>query len=274
VGGLNLDTSSNSSRPSRAPYCNSPLGWIQLHCAHGQVAVSPVRCRNCEGCHRARRGKLLARALNVMELHAGGTYGFLTLTSTVGMDWPRMMRAWSQLVKRLRAYSPGLQYMAVKEEGKISGMKHLHVICRGWNYTPWRIISQWWSVFTGARGVDIRRIVGDQERAVQYAIKYVGKAVASLHLRKVATFSSGWGKVVSEGLWRFEKLLRTKPARRMVPTMMGVWVVFRRQIDTYDCDCYGAVVGSQGRRVGAGQVSTRVKRVGKQLALEAVCKAL
>jgi len=146
-------------------------------------------------------------------------------------------------------------------------MKHLHVICRGWNYTPWRMISQWWAVFTGARGVDIRRIVGDQGRAVQYAIKYVGKAIANLHLRKVATFSAGWGKVVSEGLWRFEKLLRTKPARRMVQTSMGVWVVFRRQIDNYECDCYGSAVGSQGRRIGAGQASIRVQRVGKQLAL-------
>lgn len=101
------------------------------------------------------------------------------------------MKAWHRLRHHLvRKYGP-FEYVSVKEEGKRTGMKHLHLILAGpgATYIPQIHLSLLWARLAGAPVVDIRRVRGDL--LPQYLAKYLAKQVRE---RKQLTFSRRWPK--------------------------------------------------------------------------------
>ena len=169
--------------------CKSPSGWTLYQCTHGSRVWLPKRCRHCAGCAQARRNKTIAKII-------GGTasashVAMLTLTSTPETDWKTIMAAWSRMARYLRKRSPFMTYAALKEEGTLNGMKHLHVIMVNFAYTPQTALSQEWRRLVGAHIVDIRRV--DGSRAATYVAKYVAKSFADV--RKSATYGRGWPKL-------------------------------------------------------------------------------
>ena len=132
---------------------------------------------------------------------------FLTLTSRPGITWPLLMKAWSTFVKVLRRRYGPLGYLAVKEEGTATGMRHLHVLITGAVWLNWPSMSRAWSRLTGAPGVDIRRVntrggKTAYSRAL-YVCKYIGKGFGQdAPMRKLLTASAGFFKpTVSEHSW-------------------------------------------------------------------------
>lgn len=214
----------------RTDWCIRPKGWQLLACAHGSRVWFPQRCRQCLGCRRAKRNKVLARILSGLD--QSDQIAFLTLTSKTGTGWPQIMRAWTRMVAFLRQQSPYLQYAAVKEQGSSTGMRHLHVILLNFAFTPQQIISRRWRQLTGAWVVNIQRIQGT--RTAGYVAKYVGKD--DMPLGKQVTFSRHWPKL---------------PARPSLGWLTATdWYQFPRgwseittsggltQFLAEDCDCY------------------------------------
>ena len=136
---------------------------------------------------------------------------FVTFTSKLDMEWPKLMRRFQSLVRALRKGEkgpdgrwrrtpcPGLEYAAFKEEGACHGMKHLHVIFVGWLWVPKGVLQRMWCSRTGAFMVDVKRINGKDTDCARYAGKYVTKALGEVgsgdapeYLRKRVTFSKGW----------------------------------------------------------------------------------
>jgi hypothetical protein len=119
----------------------------------------------------------------------------LTLTSLPSMTWPGMMRSWSHFIRWAREYSGvKIRYVAVKETGKVAGMKHLHCLIVGAPWIKWAAASAEWERLTGARGVHIRRVnMRDPVEAARYVVKYIGKGFGSkTALGKLLTSSAGF----------------------------------------------------------------------------------
>lgn len=160
----------------------------------------------------------------------------LTLTSLPGTSWPDLMKSWSEFVRELRAKSGTLTYMAVKEEGTRTRMRHLHILITGPGavWTDWSWMSSAWQRLTGARGVHIKRVstVGEGAvKAVWYACKYLGKGFGlTAPTRKLMTASSGYfKKAILSGHWWLD---REEAGAQMHPygagwlcDLKGVWVL-------------------------------------------------
>ena len=101
------------------------------------------------------------------------------------------MAAWESLSRSLRRNTTTFTYACVKEEGKKTGMKHLHVIIIGLPFTPWEDISARWKALTGAHHIYIEW--KDSIDSVLYAAKHAWKARP--HARKSVTFSKDWPKL-------------------------------------------------------------------------------
>jgi hypothetical protein len=154
--------------------------------------MMPLRCRNCDGCAAARRGKVIHKIIDGAQEEA--KLGFLTLTTTnqsgAFPSWAVIMKAYSKFIQRCRRAGAPIEYAAVKEEGELRGMRHLHVIMRGWKFIPHEILSEWWEEYAGAPGLDIKVI--DSKKVASYMAKYVSKDVGRQGA-KLVTYSSGWG---------------------------------------------------------------------------------
>lgn len=122
---------------------------------------------------------------------------FLTLTSVPERTWPEIMTGFTRFVEYLRLTQPELQYVAVKEEGKDTGMKHLHIIFRSWIWHNYDDMVAHWKKLTGAHGVYIKR--KPTEALAGYAAKYVGKGLISA--RKAVTYSKLWPKLPVNKAW-------------------------------------------------------------------------
>lgn len=175
--------------------CLWPKGWTLLACKDGTQVWVPKRCRRCTPCRRAYKRKVIAKIIH--GLKDENWFSFGTFTSKPDMTWPRMMTAFTRLVAHLRLSQPQLQYVAVKEEGSLHGMKHLHVIFHGWVWHSYADLQATWLRLTGAHDVNIKRKPG--EAAAAYAAKYVGKGNVSAI--KVVTFSSKWAKLPPQDIW-------------------------------------------------------------------------
>jgi len=128
----------------------------------------------------------------------------LTLTSLPGATVPELMAAWNGLRGWLRRRIPGLQYVAVKERGRRTGMLHLHVLLSGWTWIDQAALSREWERRSGARVVDVRRRPADVVPVLaEYVSSYVTKALGEGDVRKCVSFSSGFPRLpVLEKLWR------------------------------------------------------------------------
>lgn len=169
--------------------CESPKGWTLFQCPHGSRVWLPQRCRHCDGCFNARRAKTIAKIL--AGLDGQKDISLLTLTSTPGTDWKRIMRAWQQMARWLRQTSPEMTYACIKEAGTRSGMKHLHVLMVNARFTPQSHVSAEWRRLTTAWVVDIQRV--HSRKAAAYVAKYVAKGPAAA--RKSVTFGKRWPKL-------------------------------------------------------------------------------
>jgi hypothetical protein len=166
-----------------------------MTCPHGAVIVNPVACRNCDWCMGTRQRKVIGDALYSSEYkNHRANLAMLTLTSARGAEWPALMRRFQSLMKWIRKRGP-VHYIAAKEEGKETGMKHLHVIIFGWRYIPWIAISKAWQSRTGAWGIYIKKVkhtayVGD---VIAYVTKYVTKQIGGmLGTLKHVTYSANF----------------------------------------------------------------------------------
>lgn len=214
--------------------CEQPRGWLQLRCDGDGWIMVPRRCRECAGCREWWRARQVARGVKALEGVRWAS--LLTLTSLPGTSWPSLMKSWSEFVRELRAKSGTLAYMAVKEEGAVSGMRHLHVLITGPGavWTDWLWMSSVWKRLTGARGVHIKRVstVGEKAvKAVWYVLKYVGKGFGlTAPTRKLMTASALYfKKVMLSGHWWLD---REEPGAQMHPygagwlcDLKGVWVI-------------------------------------------------
>jgi len=246
--GINLSITRNSPRST---WCFFPQGWVRLTCKHSGTAWAPIRCRNCQGCDTARVAKGVARVWAGMEAEGNGRdrLAFLTLTTTPSSSWPSIMSSWSKLWRRLKRRTEALQYIVVKEEGHETGMKHLHIVLRGWEWMPWATLVRWWQELEGARGVFVER-VKDKGRAAGYLAKYLAKGLGQLGVRKSMTNSKGWpskreGGVVAASYSRLANNSEVLSQGRYV-TDRGLVVAGDKRLS---CGCFGDLPVSDGDRM-------------------------
>jgi len=180
------------------PRCQYPSGWVLVTCEHGGVWWVPSRCNGCEGCRELRRQRRVAQVIETIQ--ASKWVAVMTLTSRRGMEWPVLMRRFQSLVKALRQEYGRIEYAAFKEEGSETGMKHLHVVVRGWVWVPHAKLRAMWRERTGAFHVNITRIHSGGQEAANYVSKHCGrvaakhcsKAVGAVGPGKRVTFSKGF----------------------------------------------------------------------------------
>lgn len=164
-------------------------------CNHGTRAWVPKRCRRCSPCQDATKRKHIARIVHGFEGH--NWFVFLTLTSVPSTTWPKLMTGFTRFISHLRRTQPDLQYVAVKEEGSQTGMKHLHIIMHSWEWHSYSDLVATWQRLTGAQGVYIKRL--ETARVASYAAKYVGKG--NIGARKLVTYSKLWPQLPSAHDW-------------------------------------------------------------------------
>lgn len=207
-------------------WCRYPQGWMLVRSADGAEMWAPRRCRVCEGCVTNHRARVMVRIDQGVKL-SGGRCAMLTLTSLPGTTPAAMMRSWHRMLAWLKRRMTGLEYAAVKQFGKTTGMLHLHVVCVGWEYVDQAELSQQWKRCSGAAVVDIRRKDGQQ--AAKYVSRYVSRTVQGVDLRKCVTYSQGFPKLpVREAQWRVVgRMDRGVPPGPFVGVVGGCLVVKR-----------------------------------------------
>jgi hypothetical protein len=151
--------------------CPHVYGWIRVSCPHGSSMAIPMVCNRCDTCLRHRAAVAAAKIRAALEWSGGGV--MLTLTSCRGRQWPEMMAAWTQCVRLIRKDAPEAQYACIKERGKHTGMRHLHVILVYWRYIPQARLSAWWKSLNGSPVTWIQRV--DPRAGAHYVSKYVRK---------------------------------------------------------------------------------------------------
>jgi len=226
-------------------HCERPQGWITVKCKHDWKFQMGLRCRTCPSCREVRRQEHVRRTLYGWEQMGRPGLAVLTLTTRSGAakpEWREITRWWSSMLKALRKENPALMVVKVKEEGKESGMRHLHIILFHWRYVAWKKLVAMWELRSGARGVYIRRCSGvDIGKALFYISKYIGKGLASGGKRLI-DYSRGWAresKAESLSLEAFDS----------EPTIekTGTWVGWGGFLDTFGrgtieyCGCFGSV---------------------------------
>lgn len=181
---LDLTNSCNAS----GAYCQAVKGWSRILCEHLACYWRPMRCRRCMGCLALKTKRVIAQVL--IGLDEGEKWkSFITLTSTPGSQWSGLMSQFQKLVKWLRTTFGPVEYAAVKQEGSLTGMKHLHVLFLGLRWVPYVTLSRKWQSLSGAWSVDVQRVAGS--KVAGYISRYIGQGMAVI-LGKAVTFSKGW----------------------------------------------------------------------------------
>jgi len=181
---LDLTNSCNIS----STRCIAVRGWSRIVCEHLAVYWRPMRCRRCMGCLRWKTNRVIAQVLVGLDAEEAWT-SFITLTSKPGSQWSVLMCAFGRMVKWLRTIYGPVEYAAVKQEGSLTGMKHLHILFLGLRWVPYAALSRKWKLLTGAWSVDIQRVSGG--RVAAYISRYIGEGL-SVIVGKAVTFSKGW----------------------------------------------------------------------------------
>lgn len=218
---------------SRDTRCRAPKGWATIRCKHGSRVWVPLRCRRCLPCLKARRRKIIARI--IVGSHDESWVGFLSLTSLPGTTWPYMMAYWSRMCRWLRKGAPSMQYVAVKQEGEETGMRHLHLVVYPWVWIDQAKISAEWLRISGAWNADIRRVNGAIAGA--HIAAYVGES--DLPLAKIVTYSRSWPKLPKDAVWRKHgvQLSMIPVPRSTIETVEGNLVEYQAP----RCDCLEGV---------------------------------
>jgi hypothetical protein len=143
------------------------------------------------------------------------------------------MRAFQHLIKFLRKTSPDLAYAACKEEGSDTGMRHLHVVLIGFQYTPQSSIARRWRELTGAFVVRIERLRSD--RAGYYVAKYVSKDLDAA--RKHVTYSKNFPPLPPSDL----KAAHVAETSYLGPSNVAIWTPMPGIVQTLveGCRCFG-----------------------------------
>jgi hypothetical protein len=146
------------------------------------------------------------------------------------------MRRWQSLVKYLRLENPQLQYVAFKEHGGATGMRHLHILLYPWVWVDRDDLAARWQSRTGAWMINIQRITGTG--AMAHAAKYAAKSEA--FGRKAATYSSKFPKLRKLGSTPFNTI-RSLGGPEGTPTHYTTtgWVVFKHDPA---CNCFQALL--------------------------------
>lgn len=230
-GGLadSLRPSSPQIKPPQR-HCSNPRGWLWMRCKHGTNVLVPLKCGGCDACLERRRAKHVARiSYAILEFPPCGK---LEVTSTPGATWLDLMRAWQQMMRRIRQVAPGAEYAAIKEEGPDTGMLHLHVILTGWRYISQRQLSTWWLTYSGAPVVWIRRVAS--RYAAHYVAKHLTKGVD--HMRNPVTYSRGFPRQEFEAPLQFICKCRRVPDDWQLTHVHG-WGILLAQLAP-GCDCF------------------------------------
>lgn len=150
----------------------------------------------------------------------------LTLTSKPETDWPRLMRGWNAFRQWLKRMNGGkkLAYVAVKEVGSKTGMKHLHILFPAWQYIHYSELSARWKSLTGAFSVNVKRIPAGA--GVSYVLKYATKATATTTGKgRTVLFSQGWPRPEPDETqgehWRFEAEVDPSEILRSIAVISG-----------------------------------------------------
>lgn len=230
---LNLIVSTN---PSTGTQCQTPKGWLRLVCEHGSIAWKPMRCRHCEGCFNWRRKATISKIMYGLE--GEKWISFCTFTSMPGASWPFLMRAFQSLVKTLRKSYGRVEYVASKEEGASTGMKHLHVLLVGPSWIPYAVLSQAWLCRSGAWSVNIQRVSsgGTAAYITKGLVAYLTKA--GTEWRKLITFSKGWTKTPRVKMQEVHFYLHPPEPRPWAGLLLhGGYIEVRRE----QCTCFGVL---------------------------------
>jgi len=224
---LDLISSGNAS-------CLSPVGWLRLTCEHDAYAWQPLRCRRCDGCFEAKK-RLAIYRIGYGAVKAAWV-SFVTLTTLPSMEWSVLLRRFQSLVKALRHEFGSLEYVAVKEEGGLTGMKHLHVLLTGAGarWIPYERIQALWEARSSAWNVDIRR-VNNLGGVGAYLAKYIAKA---MEFPRSINFSRGW-PTEEKKCWQDSQLDAGPDTTELQLTDRGFYVP--REL-LLDCKCFGVTI--------------------------------
>jgi hypothetical protein len=127
--------------------------------------------------------------------------------------------------------------MAVKESGKATGMKHLHIFFSNWVWVPDYVLSAKWESISSAYNVDVARVWG--KSVASYVSKYVSKGLASgIVLRKLVTYSRGFPKLPSSRILLMDDWTGTaRPTRSVAILRDGTLVQWWGNLGP--CGCFG-----------------------------------
>jgi len=241
-----------------------------MTCPHGAVIVNPVACRHCDWCLGSRQRKVIADALYSAEYKDHrNNLAFVTLTSGRGTEWPELMRRFQSFMKWVRKRGD-VHYIAAKEAGAKTGMKHLHIILFGWRYIPWKLVSKAWKDRIGARGVFISKVKhdGNVGQVIAYICKYLTKMVGGkLDAFKHVTYSANFPrpKTVALTVIGFMRQLPTSPQELLE---LKRTIQHSHARPDVDCECFAEPYRSDTIPMPVWYRSFKPGRVGNDMAFD------
>ena len=200
--------------------CANPL-WLDLRCSHGGVTSRSIRCRWCEGCVHAWRGRV--RRLVMEGAKFGETFMWtLTLRESVaemgGCRFDFISERWKRLLRWAAKQRIGFEYLRVIELQK-RGTPHYHLACNRWKVFGVALSgtsdagsrARWLATKAGfGVQMDFQRAKLGAKGVASYMAKYLQKGGDYRELvredgRAVRRFSRSRGWVMPEvdRLWRY-----------------------------------------------------------------------
>jgi len=225
--------------------CSALKGFKKYKCEHGTIAKVPLRCRNCYGCIGYKMFKRATRIKNHMAKIGLVDFAFLTLTTAEKPEWSEIMRAWDSLRKWLMKNGFMGEYVMVKEEGELNGMRHLHIIYRWYKYLPHKELSLRWRSRKMGTIVYITKVKPTVKGMplMEYLSKYLAKGAYLLGVRKAFTASKNWPKLPeSQTSGLVETFVDTSKMSTKTSTD-GVVIYDAAKVTLATCECFGDLSG-------------------------------
>jgi hypothetical protein len=152
---------------------------VSVQLSDGQVAPQETTPTSLDSAswnptRTAPRNWARRRRLNVLLADARDAYGgeklrFMTLPAP-GLSQGAITEAFEALVRRIRARFGRFEYIRVTEVGKVTGVRHLHVVFTG-TFIPQAWLSGSWLELTGSSVVDVRAVHDDN------VLRYLSKSM-------------------------------------------------------------------------------------------------
>ncbi len=137
---LDIKSISTTTDPALEPEslseCLNP-GYIGMRCTHGNTTAKITRCRWCDGCQNAWRGRVRGMVMDGARFHDPTFFWTLTLA-----EYPDEMPInrfdfisgkWKELIRWKAKWKIGFEYFRVIELQK-RGTPHYHVAANRWTY--------------------------------------------------------------------------------------------------------------------------------------------